>query len=167
MFCAKCGAEVSDVPDDSSFCGYCGAPLAATVDDPIEAEESTVSEPEADWTPPAAQAQLPVAQPSFFGTVFWLTMAISGVLRWPIALVYPAGIVLYALDGNIGGLILWVVILGPLATIIIEFLVLIPFFLFSLVFAGVLTVLRELFRFETGLLKRLPIEVRRRDKPNE
>ncbi len=162
--CPECKSEV---PDDSSFCGHCGAPVTATVDDSIAAEESNGSESDADWTPPAAQSRLPVTQPSFFGTVFWLTMAISGILRWPIALVYPAGIVLYAIDGNIGGLILWVVILGPLATIIIEFLVLIPFFLFSLVFAGVLTVLRELFRFETGLLKRLPIEVRRREKPNE
>ena len=106
------------------------------------------------------------AKPSFFATVFWLTMAISGILRWPIALVYPAGIVLYAIDGNIVGLILWLVILGPLATLIIEFLALIPFFLFALLLAGVLTVLRQLFRFETGLLKKLPVEVRRR-KPSE
>ena len=158
---AICPDCKSEVPDDSSFCGHCGAPLTATVDDSIAAEESNGPEPE------AAQAQLPVAQPSFFGTVFWLTMAISSILRWPIALVYPAGIVLYAIDGNIGGLILWVVILGPIATIIIELLVLIPFFLFSLVVAGILTVLRGLFRFETGLLKRLPIEVRRREKPNK
>ena len=162
--CPECESEV---PDDSSFCGHCGAPLTATVDDPIAAEVSNGLEPEADWEPPAAQARLPVAQPSFFATVFWLTMAISSILRWPIALVYPAGIVLYAIDGNIVGLFLWLVILGPLATIIIEFLALIPFFLFALLFAGVLTVLRALFRFETGLLKRLPIEVRRREKPKE
>jgi len=106
------------------------------------------------------------AQPSFFASVFWLTMAISGILRWPIALVYPAGIIIYAIEGKILGVILWIVILGPLATLIIEFLALIPFFFFALLLATVLTILRELFRFETGLLKKLPVEVKRR-KPSE
>jgi len=107
------------------------------------------------------------AQPSFFASVFWLTMAISGILRWPIALIYPAGIIIYAIDGNILGVILWAVILGPLATLVVEFLALIPFFFFALILAAVLTVLRELFRFETGLFKRLPVEVRRRKPPSE
>ena len=111
--------------------------------------------------------ETPVAQPSFFSNVFWLTMAISGILRWPIALVYPAGIVLYAIDGNIVGVILWVIILGPLATLVLELLALIPFFFFALLLATVLTVIRMVFRFETGLLKRLPVEVRRRNKSNE
>jgi len=106
------------------------------------------------------------AQPSFFANVFWLTMAISGILRWPIALIYPAGIIFYAIDGNIFGVILWIIILGPLTTAIIELLALIPFFFFALLLASVLTILRQLFRFETGLLKRLPVEVRRR-KPSE
>jgi hypothetical protein len=103
---------------------------------------------------------------TFFWQVVWSVMAISNVVRWPLAIiVHIGGTVALFWDGLILWAVLWIFIVGPIAAVLVTLIVAIPFFIGGLILACLLVPARWLWTRERaaipiGTRSRAPMEMR-------
>ena len=101
---------------------------------------------------------------SFFWQVVWVVVALSNIVRWPIAaIVYFGGAVSWFWVGNIFWGVLWLAILGVIVAGIVSLLTAVPFFILGMMLASVLVAVRWVWRMERAVLRSLPFEIRRRE----
>ena len=103
------------------------------------------------------------APQSFFWQTVWVVVALSNIVRWPVAAaVYFGGAILYLVDGNIFWAMLWLVVFGHLIAFIVSLVTAVPFFILGIVMASTLVTIRAMWRLETAAIKSLPFKVTRK-----
>jgi hypothetical protein len=101
---------------------------------------------------------------SFFWQVVWTVVAVSNLIRWPIAaVIYFGGAVSFFWVGNVFWGLLWLIILGEIAAGIAMLITVVPFFILGAMLAVILVALRWLWRMERQAIRSLPFELRRKD----
>ena len=103
------------------------------------------------------------APQSFFWQTVWVVVALSNIVRWPIAAaVYFGGVILFLIDGNIFWALLWLVVFGHLIAFIVSLVTAAPFFILGILMASTLVTIRAMWRLETAAMRSLPFRVTRK-----